>query len=138
MELISLIQFAGIMHLGILAAGALMPGIVGFNKHIKLLTPFLQSLFKVYYGFIGGTVVAFGSISFFLADNLAYGGPVANAILLTMTLFWLARFGVALFVFDLTPFLTNRWRRIGYQLTNIAFLYLPTVYGYAFLKGITQ
>lgn len=138
MKLTLLIQVAGLLHVGLLVAGAMMPRVVGFNEHIAVLPSFLQRLFRVYFVFIGGMIVAFGSVSFFLADHLANGGPAATALLLIMTLFWAARFGVALFVFDMSEYLTNGWRKLGYHIINIAFLYLPINYGYAFWKGVTQ
>jgi len=138
MQLVILIQIAGLLHVGLLIAGVMMPRVVGFNQHIATLPPFLQQLFKVYYGFIGGMIIAFGSVSFFLAEQLIAGGPAAAALLMIMTLFWIARFAVALLVFDMSVYLTTPWRRIGYHVINITFLYLPIVYGYAFWKGVTQ
>ena len=137
MKLITLIQFAGLLHVGLLIAGALMPRVVGFNTHLAVLPPFLRRLFRVYLGFIAGMIVAFGSISFFLAEQLAAGGPAAGALLLVMTVFWTARFLVALLVFDMSPYLTTRWRRWGYHVLNLTFLYLPIVYGYTFWKGVS-
>jgi hypothetical protein len=32
------------------------------------------------------------------------------------------------FVFDMRPYLTNRFRRVGYHAINIVFAYLPIVY----------
>ncbi|HAV63720.1 MAG TPA: hypothetical protein DCY13_15305 [Verrucomicrobiales bacterium] len=136
MNLIILLQIAGLLHLGLLVVGLMMPRVVDFDRHVASLPPFLRQLFRVYYAFIGGIIIAFGAISFFLAGQLVAGGPVATAMLLVMLIFWLARFAVALFVFDLSPFLTTRWRRIGHHTINLAFLYLPVVYGYALWKGI--
>jgi len=41
----------------------------------------------------------------------------------------------ATFVFDLGPYLTNNYRRIGYHATNVVFVYLPIVYAWAAWKG---
>lgn len=136
MKLVTLLQIAGLLHLGLLAAGAMMPRVVGFNEHIAVLPRFLQRLFRVYYGFIAGLIVAFGAISYFLAESLVAGGPAAAALLIVMLVFWLARFVVALWVFDMSPYLTTRWRRLGYHVINLTFLYLPAVYGYALWKGV--
>jgi hypothetical protein len=35
---------------------------------------------------------------------------------------------VATWVFDMEPYLTNSFRRIGYHAINIVFVYLPVVY----------
>jgi len=41
----------------------------------------------------------------------------------------------ASFIFDLRPYLTTFYRRVGYHATNIVFAYLPVVYLLAALKG---
>jgi hypothetical protein len=41
----------------------------------------------------------------------------------------------ASFIFDLRPYLTNVYRRLGYHATNIVFAYLPVVYLLAALRG---
>ena len=131
-----LLQIAGLLHLGLLCAGGSLPRVLAFSRHLTLVPVLLRRLFYVYYVFVGGTVIAFGAMSFFLADQLAAGGPVARALLLLMMTFWTARLLVALFVFDLKPYLTNRWRWFGYQLMNVVFLYLPAVYAYTFVQTL--
>lgn len=37
---------------------------------------------------------------------------------------------------NLRPYLTSRWRRLGYHATNIVFGLLPIIYGCAALKGV--
>lgn len=136
MKLEILIQIAGLLHLVLLVAGVQMPRVVGFNEHISVLPTFLRRLFRVYYAFIGGIVMAFGVISYFLAEQLVAGGPTAGALLILMVLFWIARFGVALFVFDMAPYLTSPGRRLGYHFINILFALLPALYAYTYWKGI--
>ncbi len=138
MKLVTLLQIAGLLHLGLICAGASLPRVVGFKAHLAGLPPLLRRLFYVYYGFIGGTIVAFGAITFFQAEALASGTPLAGAILTLMTLFWVARLAVAAFVFDLKPYLTSHWRKAGHYALNAVFLYLPAIYIYALWKGFAQ
>jgi hypothetical protein len=49
--------------------------------------------------------------------------------------FWTLRLIAATFVFDLRPYLTNFYRRLGYHAINIVFIYLPLVYLLAAWKG---
>ena len=49
--------------------------------------------------------------------------------------FWLLRLIAATFVFDLGPYLTNVYRRVGYGAINVVFAYLPLVYLLAAWKG---
>ncbi len=75
--LIVLLQIAGLLHLGLIAAGLLMPRAVKLRSHLAALPPFIRRLYWVYYSFIGLCLVGFGSLSFGLARALAARRPVA-------------------------------------------------------------
>ncbi len=133
--LIVLLRIAGLLHLGLIGAGALMPQAVGLSGYLASLPPFIRRLFWVYYSFIGLCLVSFGTITFGLAGSLAGGGALARGICVFLTAFWTLRLVAATFLFDVKPYLTNQWLRLGYQATNVVFLYLPLVYGLAAWKG---
>ncbi len=135
MKLINLLQLAGLMHLGLIAAGAAMPRAVKLREHVGVLPPFIHRLFWVYYSFIGLVLVGFGALSFFLASELATGTPLARAACGFLALFWTMRLCVAVFVFDVRPYLTNALWRIGYHATNLVFALLPIIYASAALTG---
>lgn len=135
MKLTTLLQLAGLAHLGLLAAGALMPGVVGLRRHLAGVPPFVRNLMWVYYGFIGTSLACFGALSFFLATGLSTGAPLARAVCVFLAAFWTGRLLVAAFVFDLRPYLTNGWRRAGYHATNFVFAVLPLIYAWAAWKG---
>jgi hypothetical protein len=130
-----LLRFAGILHLGLLCAGLLMPSVVGLRAHLAGLPSFIRRLFWVYYSFIGLCLVSFGLLTFTLADTLAHGGTLARALCLFLAAFWTLRLLAATFVFDLAPYLTNTYRRIGYHALNLVFAYLPVVYLLTAWKG---
>ncbi len=130
-----LLQIAGILHLGLLCAGMLMPRVVRIRTHLSSLPPFIRQLFWVYYFFIGLCLVSFGCLTFIMAGTLAQSGPLARAVCAFLAVFWMLRLVVATFVFDLRPYLTDGFRRLGFHATNIAFLYLPIVYLLAAWKG---
>src|SRR5580765_2030142 len=44
-----LLQFAGLLHLGLLCAGLMMPRVVGLRIHLARLPSFIRRLFWVYY-----------------------------------------------------------------------------------------
>jgi hypothetical protein len=135
--LIMLLQMAGILHLGLIAAGLLMPRAVNLRSHLATLPPFIRRLYWVYYSFIGLCLVGFGSISVGLAGTLAAGGPLSRAVCAFLAAFWTLRLIAATFIFDVRPYLTSSSLRLGYQATNIAFVYLPVVYALAAWKGGT-
>ncbi len=129
------LKLAGCAHLGLIAAGLLMPGAVGLRRHLVSLPRFIRQLFWVYYLFIGLTLISSGLGTYFLAGQLAAGTPLARAVCGFLAIFRTARLAVALFVFDLRPYLTTPWRRAGLAAANLVFACLAVIYGWAALKG---
>jgi hypothetical protein len=129
-----LLRIAGVLHLGLMGAGLLMPRIVRMHWHLYTLPPFIRQLFWVYYTFIGLCLVSFSIITIVFADTLAGGGSLARALCAFFAVFWTLRLIVATFVFDLEPYLTTWYRRVGYHATNVVFTYLPIVYAIAAVR----
>ena len=125
---LTLLQIAGVMHLGLMAAGLLMPTAVHMREHLAALPPFHRQLFWVYYTFIGFCLVSFSLITMVFAETLASGGALARALCVFFAVFWTLRLLVAAFVFDMRPYLTTSYRRAGYHALNLVFAYLPVVY----------
>jgi hypothetical protein len=130
-----LLQIAGMLHLGLIAAGILMPRVVDLRTNLSTLPLFIRRLYWVYYSFIGLCLVSFGAISFGMAPILAAGGPLARVVCAFFAAFWTLRLIAATFIFDVRPYLTNGFLRLGYHSTNVAFIYLPVVYALAAWKG---
>ena len=123
-----LLQIAGVLHLGLMCAGLLMPWVVGLRQHLATLPPFIRQLFWVYYSFIGLCLVSFSIITIAFADTLAAGGSLARALCAFFAMFWTLRLIAATCVFDMRPYLTTSYRVLGYHAINIVFAYLPVVY----------
>lgn len=132
-----LLQIAGVLHLGLICAGAMMPRVVNLRQHISGLPPFIRRLFWVYYAFIGLCLVSFGVLTVTFAGTLAAGSDLARAVCAFLAVFWMVRLVAATFIFDVRPYLTSGWWRLGYQATNVAFAYLPMVYAWVAWKGGT-
>jgi len=133
--LVHLLQFAGVLHLGLMCAGLMMPSAVQLPANLATLPPFLRQLFWVYYGFIGFCLICFGALTFLMAPTLAEGTLLARIVCLFLAGFWTLRLFAATFVFDLKPYLTTVYKRLGYYLLNTAFCLLPLVYLLAAWKG---
>ena len=123
-----LLQIAGVLHLGLMGAGLLMPQVVSMRVHLAALPPFIRQLFWVYYSFIALCLVSFSLITIAFADTLAAGGDLARAVCAFFAVFWTLRLIAATFVFDMRPYLTSGYRRLGYHALNVVFAYLPIVY----------
>lgn len=126
-----LLQIAGVLHLGLMCAGLLMPRVVGMRSHLATLPPFIRQLFWVYYSFIALCLVGFSVITITFADTLAAGSHLARALCAFLAAFWTLRLIAGTFVFDMRSYLTSGPRRIGYHAINVVFAYLPLVYALA-------
>jgi hypothetical protein len=126
-----LLRVAGVMHLGLMCAGLLMPKVVRMRWHLMTLPPFIRQLFWVYYAFIGLCLVRFSLIPIVFAQTLAEGGLLARALCTFFAAFWTLRLIAGTWVFDMRPYLTSTARRLGYRAINIVFVYLPVVYALA-------
>ena len=126
-----LLQIAGVLHLGLMCAGLLMPRVVGMRRHLAALPPFIRQLFWVYYSFIALCLVSFSILTIAFAGTLAAGGNLARALCAFFAMFWTLRLLAATCVFDMRPYLTSSHRRLGYHAINIVFAYLPVVYALA-------
>ena len=133
--LTTLLQIAALCHLGLVWAGASMPKAVNLSGHLATLPPFIRRLFFVYFSFVGLVLVGFGCLTFFFAEAMAVGEPLARALCGLLVAFWALRLIVAAFVFDVRPYLTNWFYRLGYQATNLVFVYLLAIYALALWKA---
>ena len=123
-----MLKIAALLHLPLIWAGASMPKAVNLSAHLAILPQFIRRLFLVYFGFIGLMLVGFGSLTFLFADTLAAGKGLALGFCILLTLFWTVRLVAAGFIFDVRPYLTNRFYRVGYHAINLIFIYLLGVY----------
>jgi hypothetical protein len=131
---IILLKLAALTHLGLIAAGLLMPKVTGVWIDAKKMSPFAQGLFRTYYLFIGLCLVSFGLGSWIFATELASGTTLARAVCGFLALFWTIRLAAAIWILDVNPYLTDIWRKVGYQLTNIVFGSLPFLYAWLALR----
>jgi hypothetical protein len=130
MNAILLLKLAALTHLGLIAAGLIMPSATKLWPQVATLPPFARALFRTYYAFIGLCLVGFGLGSWFLAEHLASGTTLARAMCGFLACFWLVRLIAAAWVLDVRPYLTNGWWKVGYQLTNVVFGALPFLYAW--------
>ena len=130
-----LLQIAGLLHLGLLCAGLMMPGVVHLRARLAELPSFIRQLFWVYYSFIGLCLISFGCLTFAFAETLAAGPVLGRALCVFFAAFWALRLIAAAFIFDLKPYLTSSFKRTGYHAINMVFVYLPLVYALAAWKG---
>jgi hypothetical protein len=90
-------------------------------------------MYWTYGGYVVLGIVALGAISLACADELAAGSRLARAVCVYGAVFWGVRLGLQA-VFDVKPYLTVWWLRVGYHTLTVLFLFFATVYGYAAVR----
>ncbi len=131
---ILLLKLAALAHGGLIAAGLLMPRVTGLWAETRKMAPFAQGLFRTYYAFIGLCLVSFGVGSWVLAEELTAGSLLARSACGFLALFWTLRLVAAVWLLDVRPYLTDGWRKVGYQFTNVVFGSLPLLYAWLALR----
>jgi hypothetical protein len=123
---------AGVLHFAILTASALVPIVLDWRKHLAPLPPFLRELVWVYGAFVVLTIIGFGAVTLGCSGQLAAGSPLARAVCGFIAVFWTARLGVQLLLFDVRPVIAGRRALLaGYHTLTFVFLYFSLTYGLA-------
>lgn len=125
-----LLLVAGFGHFGILIASVQVPKVLDWKHELAPLHPFVRQLFWVYGAFIVLMIAGFGTLTLMNAEALAAGSPLARGMAALVAVFWSVRLAVQCFVFDARPFLTTRWRWLGYHTLTSAFVFFTLLYGY--------
>ena len=119
---------AGFLHLVPLLAGLAVPRVLRWDRDLNKVDPLTRQLIWVHGGFIVLTVIAFGMITLTASESMLQGTPLAVGIAAFIGLFWLLRLLIQLFCFDPHPWLTNRFRKVGYRTLTFVFAYFSLVY----------
>ncbi len=125
-----LLNVAAVLQFALLSAGAAMSKVTAMPVHLAGLPVFLRQLFWVYLGFIGFVIAGFGVVTVVFANELPSGIPLARGFCLFAGLFWLGRLALQWLVFDVRPYLVNRWLKLGHWVTTATFAFLAAVYAH--------
>lgn len=126
-----LIVIAGVLHLGILIASALVPRVLDWKRELAKLAPLSRHLVWTHGAFIVVVIIGFAAVSIINASVLAGGGMLARSVCGFIALFWFARLVIQLFFFDASPYLTKAYLKVGFHGLTLVFAYFSAVYGWA-------
>jgi len=126
-----LIFVGGILHFGVLIAGAVLPSVLDWKTALKKLDVLSREVIWVHFAFIALVVISFGALSVLFAGVLTTGSTLARAVCFMIALFWGARLMIQVFVFDARPMLKNLFLKAGYHGLTVVFTYQAIVYSLA-------
>jgi len=124
------IFWAGAGQLSVLAASSLVPFQLDWKKELGSLSTLHRQMYWVYGGYVVLSIIAFGLISLFNAQELAAGTPLARWFCGYVAVFWGVRLCLQP-VFDVKAHLTAWWLTAGYHLLSVLFVSFTVVYGAA-------
>ncbi len=119
---------AGGSHFLLLAAGSQVPWRLDWKRDLAQLRPFNRKLLWTYWGFTGGTIVAFGVLTLALHDELLRGDRAALGLGVFIGLFWVARIVVDFACFTHRDWPEGRQFAVGHALLTFLFVCLAATY----------
>lgn len=129
-----LVIIGGILHLGLILAGALVPGTLNWKESLGKLDRLSRQLIWVHGGYIVLIILSFALLSLIFPGELLAGTPLARAACLFIGVFWSIRLLIQFFVFDAGPYLKNGLLKAGYYCLTLVFLYHAVVYSWIALR----
>ena len=119
---------AGAGHFVILIASAQVPSRLGWKEDLKQLMPFNRKLLWVQGGFTVLTIIAFGTLTLALHQELLRGDRAALGLAAFIGLYWTARILVVAFYFSHADWPKGKEFVIGHALLTALFSFLAASY----------
>jgi hypothetical protein len=119
---------AALAHFCILGASFQVPGRLRWREELPRLSSLNRKLMWTYGGFTVFAIISFGTLTFFLHDEMLWGERAAIGLALYIGLFWGLRLVVDLFYFSHTDWPRGRGLRAGHFLLRFAFVCLTSTY----------
>ena len=118
---------AGVTHFGVLLAGIQAPAQLNWSEELPLMSKFNQKIMVVYYLFTGFTIVLFGSLTFYLRDDIVAGDRVASLLALVIGIWCTGRILVDAFVFNHEDWPEGHRFVIGHIVLTLGFVGMAIV-----------
>jgi hypothetical protein len=119
---------AGLGHFVLLAASFQVPARLGWKQDLAQLRPFNRKLMWTYGGFTVLTIVAFGSLTLFLHDELIRGDRAAIGLATFIAAYWTARIVVDAAYFKHGDWPSGRAFVLGHLMLTGLFVALASTY----------
>jgi hypothetical protein len=123
-----LLTGAGILHFGLLLAAFSVPRVLGWEAELKKVAPLTRQVVLVHGGFIVLIIIGFGLLTLLAGRELLGGSRLALLSTLLIGAFWAGRLLIQFFYFKPAPWLTTRFRKVGYRALYAVFAYFSFVY----------
>lgn len=127
---------AGIGHFCVLVASFQVPSRLGWKEDLRKLTPFNRKLMWVHGAFAVLTIIAFGTLTLALHDELLRGDRAALGLALFIGLYWALRIAVDFLYYEHKDWPTGPGFVLGHVLLTSLFAFLAATNLAVFFAGI--
>jgi hypothetical protein len=125
------LKIAGASLLLLAVAHAFFPRRFNWTEELGRLSRLNRQMFQVHTFFIGLVLFMFGLLSFCFTGALLQQTSLARVVLGGLVLFWLARLGVQLFVYDPGLWKGHRFNARIHWLLTFLWTYYAAIFGWA-------
>ncbi len=98
--MITLLYAAGAVHLALAAMNFFLPSRIQLGENLARLTPMVRQMAIVHHAYIVAVIFGFAGLCFFFPAELASGRGLGRALAAGISIFWLGRLPIQLFVYD--------------------------------------
>jgi len=130
MDLSDWLRLAGLGQFSILIASSIVPFRLNWKQDLASLPTLHRQMYWTYGGYVVLGIVALAGMCVACAEELASGSRLGRAVCAYGAVFWGVRLSLQA-VFDVTPFLTATWLRLGYHTLTGLFLFFTIIYLWA-------
>lgn len=123
----TLIFIMGFAQWSVLIASVTVPVQLQWRQTFAPLPKLHRQLVWTYALYIFASIFALGLVCVTLNNELSEGGPLALTILAYGATFWAVRLALQ-GIFDVKPYLTKLWLRLGYHFLTMLFVSFVSVY----------
>jgi hypothetical protein len=125
------LQIVGLLQIALALAHIGFPRRFGWREETSRLSLLTRQIFYVHAFFICFVLVMFGFLNLLCVEELLKRSPLARAVLLGITLFWLTRWLIQFFVYDSRLWKGNRFNTAMHMVFSALWTYFASVYGIA-------
>jgi hypothetical protein len=119
---------SGAGHFCVLIASFQVPHRLGWKQDLAKLTPFNRKLMWVHGGFAVLTIIAFGTLTLYLHDEMLRGDRAALALAVFIGVYWTARILVDFTYYKHKDWPTGRSFVVGHAMLTLLFAFLASTY----------
>ena len=96
----TLLWAAGAVHLGLAAMNFFLPSRIQLGENLAKVSPMVRQMAIVHHAYIVAVLVGFALLCFYYPADLASGRGLGRALAAGISIFWLGRIPIQLFVYD--------------------------------------